>query len=1404
MELTQDQEQKIINTILSSLKTNSRTIDNLTDIDEVKATDYFELNRGRKASCTVVSKLITTLVSDEIVAEANRLANESKDMATKAAQSAANSSDSAKKSAESAKKAEDEATKAVTAAEAATPRVVNITELDTLGQDSVSKMVADVMGSPHTRFKVTNGGLNVGVMDVIGDSQNHVVTEILTTYHLLTDEGQIDVGSHKCGIEPKIYWRAYNINSPALNNAGVPKNSWCGWAEAGQETRDALASVLSRLDSLEPIVGNNSVRIEALEDITSEQGDKLNVLSDNIWSVSNTAKAAKADAKEAQKAADKANDRIDDLHITVFNGILDDILVYPGEDMTGNIYYSRQRKKMVKVTQMSLSPTECDHSFMAAPGAVPSYRGVYVSELNMDERFDTDLFKDGNRVYYYDRETQDLREMRGNLARLETLVDSVAASPVRVTYTAVDSGAEDGPVEMQFTVPEDLNGVVTLVDGDTPVGLLIQTATTSPMNTIRMQYLFSNCELDEGGRLLKSTLRRKKIFHRIGAKDFPWKEWSEVDLDLLSSDLPKIKELTDIVNNLKDSSAEGLSERVDSLEALAGKFRAIVGFGGFTQYDTLPSFREESVGLSGDTGEAVRFFAPDCRFLIYGTDGPVTGYWPNWPDAEKWGTQTATGVKPYEDVLYRHIATGNLYRWNGATLSRLIVPGGRSHEIFMYSNSVPEAIKALFEANLLEAGDWLTANGYPCGLCLGRVGGMYAFVVTSSGYYNCYPSDDEGIKVEEHPWEKIANKGETQKRFASVTAENFADIRVGDVIDTNELVMAKKTSKITVYTDAISSPLFTNGIYEYNLADGVVTKTTSTNGLIKGIPTVRMTKAPYQDVPTVSMMQYMPTGSKFGATQLTGEKTVLSCTGNGKVMQVLDGPELHRFELKESGDEQSVSKTVYSFRREISEEEKAEYNFTTIEDFCDMYKPGNMIDDRMILHSGAVRAGQVGYPGMVSLDVSAISGETVAKLITECYSSTGTWNVNQEIRLTPRSFTSVTAENLAEIQTGDRVSGLGTVVDRNRNDITYASVGMLSYCAYKTDGSLSSRLDLVGFSLSAYTSGGDDGFQYLLGFSAMWPIGLFCNGRVGYATVGFIYCQSNTEETPHYYALDKNVVREYQDTSYGGVAQATLVKEYEIPEKGKLEAIEEQLPKIWPNLTAENLSQMKEGDYLSDGSRVIEVNDTSIVFDSLDEIIGYGLQNGELTQPFSGTFANTILGNCTYGASKKIPIDKFYEKLHTGCYLEYNSPWPDALYGTVVVYSELYRPFGGRAYAFGAGSMLAYEANPGDTEVALMEFRMSRIWPSMALQTLAGLSNFNQFKAGDYLGDDLILYVTMTQMIVLLGNGHTQMVYALRGDGTMLALRRQFSFTTSETTYSAASDPEGSVEENETEEDKPE
>ncbi|MBD5204527.1 MAG: hypothetical protein HDS82_06655, partial [Bacteroidales bacterium] len=105
-------------------------------------------------------------------------------------------------------------------------------------------------------------------------------------------------------------------------------------------------------------------------------------------------------------------------------------------------------------------------------------------------------------------------------------------------------------------------------------------------------------------------------------------------------------------------------------------------------------------------------------------------------------------------------------------------------------------------------------------------------------------------------------------------------------------------------------------------------------------------------------------------------------------------------------------------------------------------------------------------------------------------------------------------------------------------------------------------------------------------------------------------------------------------------------------------------------------------------------------------------------------------------------------------------------------------------------------------------FRIPRVWPSMALQTLAGLSNFNQFTAGDFLGDDLILYVTKTQMIVLLGNGHTQMVYTLKGDGTMSALRRQFSYTTSETTYSAASDPEeagdGSVEVNETEENKPE
>lgn len=64
MALTQEQ-QIIFDAVISSLKTNSRTIEQLTPQTALGSNDWFELNGGRKVSYTVLSELITMMFSTD-------------------------------------------------------------------------------------------------------------------------------------------------------------------------------------------------------------------------------------------------------------------------------------------------------------------------------------------------------------------------------------------------------------------------------------------------------------------------------------------------------------------------------------------------------------------------------------------------------------------------------------------------------------------------------------------------------------------------------------------------------------------------------------------------------------------------------------------------------------------------------------------------------------------------------------------------------------------------------------------------------------------------------------------------------------------------------------------------------------------------------------------------------------------------------------------------------------------------------------------------------------------------------------------------------------------------------------------------------------------------------------------
>lgn len=66
MAITQDETQSIINAVISAIRTNSRTIDQLTPVTSLSDSDCFEINDGKKVTYKVLKELIAALSQNEL------------------------------------------------------------------------------------------------------------------------------------------------------------------------------------------------------------------------------------------------------------------------------------------------------------------------------------------------------------------------------------------------------------------------------------------------------------------------------------------------------------------------------------------------------------------------------------------------------------------------------------------------------------------------------------------------------------------------------------------------------------------------------------------------------------------------------------------------------------------------------------------------------------------------------------------------------------------------------------------------------------------------------------------------------------------------------------------------------------------------------------------------------------------------------------------------------------------------------------------------------------------------------------------------------------------------------------------------------------------------------------------
>ena len=64
MALNQDELQSIINSVLSSIQTNARSIEQLTPVTTIGDNDYIEISGGKRVSYGVITQLIEDMVSE--------------------------------------------------------------------------------------------------------------------------------------------------------------------------------------------------------------------------------------------------------------------------------------------------------------------------------------------------------------------------------------------------------------------------------------------------------------------------------------------------------------------------------------------------------------------------------------------------------------------------------------------------------------------------------------------------------------------------------------------------------------------------------------------------------------------------------------------------------------------------------------------------------------------------------------------------------------------------------------------------------------------------------------------------------------------------------------------------------------------------------------------------------------------------------------------------------------------------------------------------------------------------------------------------------------------------------------------------------------------------------------------
>lgn len=220
---------------IASLKTNGKTVAQLTPVNSYSSSDYVELSGGRRIALTAIQAAVEAAMATEL----NAMASDITGMGITVFSSERTASTIVVQIKQAGHSAMTITLPTATSEYAGVMSAEDKEKLDAISDASVVEVVdlADIddlktadcqLATTPTRYAVkkttSRGTVVVALLDILSDDMRHVVTQVITTHYVI-ENGVIDTSVHRDG-ELFRYYRSCKVSGGTLP---VDAGEWTPW-----------------------------------------------------------------------------------------------------------------------------------------------------------------------------------------------------------------------------------------------------------------------------------------------------------------------------------------------------------------------------------------------------------------------------------------------------------------------------------------------------------------------------------------------------------------------------------------------------------------------------------------------------------------------------------------------------------------------------------------------------------------------------------------------------------------------------------------------------------------------------------------------------------------------------------------------------------------------------------------------------------------------------------------------------------------------------------------------------------------------------------------------------------------------------------------------------------------------